>query len=156
MACHLTLEERDWLAQLRHQGANQKEIARAVARALPPSAESCGGTPWVVNTMPPKPSGRPQRRRGERPLARKMDDPQLNAVVRSKLAHEWSPEQIAGWMRRQGTDRRVSAQTIYAWIEQDANREHWQSFLRRRGKRPYARGKAPPAEMPPASISARK
>ena len=26
-----------------------------------------------------------------------------------------------------------------AWIEQDENREHWQSFLRRRGKRPYRR-----------------
>ncbi len=32
MAHHLTPQERDRIAQLRYQGANQKEIARAVAR----------------------------------------------------------------------------------------------------------------------------
>ena len=32
MAHHLTLEERDRIAQLQHQGADQKEIARAVGR----------------------------------------------------------------------------------------------------------------------------
>ena len=31
MARHLTMEERDRIAQLKHQGASQKEIARFVA-----------------------------------------------------------------------------------------------------------------------------
>jgi len=33
----------------------------------------------------------------------------------------------------------VSARTIYTWIEQDRHREHWKSYLRRRGKRPCRR-----------------
>ena len=33
MANHLTLEERDRIAQLRHQGADQKEIAHALGRS---------------------------------------------------------------------------------------------------------------------------
>lgn len=32
MANHLTVEERDRIAQLRHQGADQREIAKAVGR----------------------------------------------------------------------------------------------------------------------------
>lgn len=38
-------------------------------------------------------------------------------------------------MQQQDSDRCVSPQTIYAWIKQDESREHWESLLRRRGKR---------------------
>ncbi len=53
----------------------------------------------------------------------------------------------SGWRRRgsaatdrrpdegEDCDRRVSHQTIYAWIKQDPDRQHWESLLRRRGKR---------------------
>ena len=33
MASHLTLEERDRIAQLRHRGADQKEIPKALGRS---------------------------------------------------------------------------------------------------------------------------
>jgi len=36
----------------------------------------------------------------------------------------------------------LTARTIYSWIQRDEHREHWQSFLRRRGKRPFRRKKA--------------
>jgi len=39
------------------------------------------------------------------------------------------------------TQRRVSPQTIYTWIEQDDCPEHWKSFLRRRGRRHQRRKK---------------
>ena len=65
-----------------------------------------------------------------------MDDPQINASVRAGLTYEWSPEQIAGRMKEQQSDRSVASQTIYTWIKQDEHREHWETFLRRRGKRP--------------------
>ena len=86
-----------------------------------------------------------ERRRRERPLVRKMDDPQINAATRHGLAQDWSPEQIAGRLEQEHPDepdRRVSAQTIYHWIEQDADREHWRTHLRRRGKRPCRRKQA--------------
>jgi IS30 family transposase len=71
-----------------------------------------------------------------------MDDPRLNEMVRSGLTHEWSPEQIAGRLKHlhpEDPDKHVSHQTIYDWIEQDGHRNHWKSFLRRRGKRPTRR-----------------
>ena len=61
-----------------------------------------------------------------------MEEPEINEAVRAGLAQEWSPEQIAGRMRQQDSDRRVSSQTIYTWIKQDDEREHWESLLRLR------------------------
>jgi len=71
-----------------------------------------------------------------------MDDAQINEAVRAGLAQDWAPEQITGRMKQQypdDPDRRVSPQTIYSWIENDEDREHWESHLRRRGKRPRRR-----------------
>ena len=101
MANHLTLEERDRIAQLQHQGADQKEIARAIGRS--PSTISrelrrnrkCGGY-YAAQAQ-----REAQRRRQERPLMRKMEDPVINEVVRAGLAQEWSPEQIAGRLEQQ-------------------------------------------------------
>jgi transposase, IS30 family len=142
MAHHLTLEERDRIAQLRHQGADQKEIAQSVGRC--PSTISrelrrnrTGGAYHAAQAQ-----REAERRRRERPLTRKMEDPEINEAVRVGLAHEWAPAQIAGRMRQQDSDRHVSPQTIYTWIRQDEDREYWESFLRRRGKRPYRRKKA--------------
>ena len=85
-----------------------------------------------------------------------MDDPEINQAVREGLAQEWAPAQIAGRMKQQDCDRSVSPQTIYAWIKQDDEREHWESMLRRRGKRPYRRKNTAPRGMPPASAIVRK
>lgn len=142
MSQNLTLEERDWLARLRYQGANQKEIARKRGRSPSTNSRelrrnSMGGEYYAAQAQ-----REAERRRRERPLVRKMDDPRINEAVRSRLTHEWAPQQIAEQMRQQDTDRRVSAQTIYAWIKQDEHREHWESFLRRRGKRANSRKNA--------------
>jgi transposase, IS30 family len=135
MAHHLTPEERDRIAQLRYQGADQKEIAKAVGRC--PSTisrelqrNSTAGAYYATQAQ----WKAEQRRRG-RPLRRKMDDPAVNEAVRSGLAQEWAPEQIAGRMRQQDSHRRVSSQTIYTWIKRNEDRKHWESSLRRRGKR---------------------
>jgi IS30 family transposase len=142
MTKHLTLEERDSLARFRYLGANQKELAQKLGRS--PSTisrelrrNSVGGEYYAAQAQ-----REAERRRRERPLTRKMDDPEINATVRNRLTHEWAPQQIAGRMRQQDSDRCVSAQTIYAWIEQDEHREHWESFLRRRGKRANSRKNA--------------
>jgi IS30 family transposase len=123
-------------------GANQKELAQKLGRS--PSTisrelrrNSMGGEYYAAQAQ-----REAERRRRERPLTRKMDDPEINATVRDRLTHEWAPQQIAGRMRQQDSDRCVSAQTIYAWIEQDEHREHWESFLRRRGKRANSRKNA--------------
>jgi IS30 family transposase len=142
MANHLTLEERDRIAQLRHQGADQKEIAQAVKRCPSTISRELRRNRTDGEYFAAQAQREAERRRQERPLTRKMEIPAINAAVRAGLAHEWAPEQIAGRMRQQDSDRRVSAQTIYTWIKQDEHRKHWESFLRRRGKRPCRRKNA--------------
>lgn len=144
MARHLTLEERDRISQLLHQGADQKEIARAVGRSPATISRELRRNQTGNDYYAGQAQRKAARRRVERPLTRKMDDPELNESVRCGLVHAWAPEQIAGRLKQQHADcpeRHVSAQTIYTWIEQDEHREHWQSFLRRRGKRPFRRKK---------------
>jgi IS30 family transposase len=135
MANHLTSEERDRIAQLRCRGAEQQEIARTLGRSAATISRELRRNRTNDEYGAAQAQRQAERRRRERPLVRKMDDPKINETVRAGLARNWSPEQIAGRMRQQAADGRVSPQTIYAWIEQDENREHWESFLRRRGKR---------------------
>ena len=142
MASHLTLEERDRIAELRHQGANQKEIAEALGRCPSTISRELRRNRTGDGYYAAQAQREAQRRRRERPLVRKMDDPEINEIVRAGLAQEWAPEQIAGRMQQQDSQRRVSSQTIYTWIKQDEHREHWESHLRRRGKRPCPRKNA--------------
>jgi IS30 family transposase len=142
MANHLTLEERDRLAQLRHQGADQQEIAQALGRCPSTISRELRRNRTAGEYLAAQAQRQAKRRQRERPLVRKMDDPQIDDAVRAGLAHQWAPAQISGRMQQQDADRRVCSQTIYTWIKQDEDREHWQSFLRRRGKRPCRRKNA--------------
>lgn len=136
MARHLTMEERDRIAQMKHQGASQEDIARALDRS--PSTISrelqrngSGGEYFAGEAQ-----RRAERRRRERPFRRKMDDPQIKQAVCRGLAQYWSPEQIGGRLKVDESERlAVSARTIYAWIDSHEDRKHWRSFLRNRGKR---------------------
>ena len=135
MPSHLTTEERDRIAQLRAQDATPAEIARALGRSSSTLSRELkrngSGTDYFAGAAQQKAA----RRRRDRPLIRKMDDPELNETVRIGLTHEWSPEQIAGRLKQQAAEHSVSHQTIYTWIRQDKHRQHWEKYLRRRGKR---------------------
>jgi IS30 family transposase len=144
MASHLTPEERDRIAQLRHQRADQKEIACAVGRSPSTISRELQRNGTGDEYYAAQAQRQSEQRRRERPLVRKMEDPQINQAVRERLAEEWAPQQIAGRMKEQDCDRRVSHQTIYAWIKQDPDREHWESLLRHRGKRPWRRKNTAP------------
>lgn len=153
MACHLTFDDRDRIAQLRFQGFNQEEIARAIGRCPTTISRELrrNGTRGVYHAAAAQRMA--ERRRAQRPLVRKMDRPEINEAVRIGLVNEWSPEQIAGRMKQQSEQREqdqppqtVSPQTIYTWIDGDEHREHWKGFLRRRGKRPYRRKPAKKSE----------
>ena len=139
MASHLTLEERDRIAQLLHQGADQKEIANALGRCPSTISRELRRNRTGDQYYAGRAQRESERRCRERPILHKMDDPQINEAVRAGLAQDWAPEQITGRMKQKHPDcpdRRVSPQTIYDWIKQDEDREHWESHLRRRGKRP--------------------
>jgi len=142
MARHLTSAERDRLAQLHHQGCLPSEIAKALQR----DPSTIGRELRRNRTGKDYFAGQAQRqaaeRRSNRPLKRKLDQPELQEAVRRGLADNWSPEQIAGDQKRQHPDdprQQISPQRSYDWIEQDEDCGHWKGFLRRRGKRPARR-----------------
>src|SRR5580704_5594476 len=149
MSSQLTVQERDHIAQLRHQGADQKEIATALGRDPSTISRELRRNRTGEHYYAGQAQQECERRRRERPLVRKLDDPELNQSVRAGLAQAWSPEQIAGRLEQQHPerpDRRVAPQTIYHWIQQDPHREHWESCLRRRGKRPSRRKNTAPGD----------
>ena len=139
MRNHLTLEERDRIAQLRHSGANGKEIAQRLQRSESTIGRELDRNSLDGEYLAGQAQQQSDQRRRERPLKRKMDDPQINQFVRHGLAQEWSPEQVASRLEQQEGEPSISHQTIYAWIKQDKHRKHWEARLRRRGKRPSRR-----------------
>ena len=76
-------------------------------------------------------------RRADRPFVKKINQPETNERVRLGLTKYWSPEQIAGRMTHDAlhSGSRVSRSSIERWIKNDSQRIHWETFLRRRGKR---------------------
>jgi IS30 family transposase len=143
MASHLTLEERDRIAQMRHQGAGQNRIAEALNRSPSTISRELRRNGTGAQYFAAQAQERAQRRRQQRPIIRKMERPEINQAVRHGLTQYWSPGQIAGRLKRESSqgEAPLTARTIYSWIQRDEHREHWQSFLRRRGKRPFPRKK---------------
>ena len=161
MARHLTMEERDRIAQLKHQGASQQEIARVLQRNPSTISRELRRNGSGNEYFAAQAQHRAVCRRRERPLMRKMDDPEIRGTVCRGLAQYWSPEQIAGRIELDATDEEltVSARTIYTWIDNDKDCKRWRSFLRNRGKR-GERSKRPdrigaPIDQRPKIIEAR-
>ena len=124
----LTLEEREVISQMHYSGSGPTAIARCLDRS--PSTISrelrrnCSPQGYRAVTAQKQTS----KRRRERSLTRKMDDPQINEAVRTGLSQEWSPEQIAGRQQRDQLNqpsRCVSRQTIYRWLETCEYRSHF-------------------------------
>lgn len=146
MVQKLIMDEREQIAQFLSHGLSQAEIARRLGRH--PSTisrerrrNSEGGEYRA---------SRAQQKAAVRRLVRrqKLADPELKETVCGGLSQRWSPEQIAGRLRREHPEerhRRVSHMTIYRWIRCDPDRRLWKSFLRFGSRRntPETRGKLP-------------
>ena len=78
MPTHLTIAERDRLAQLRTEGYSQKEIAEELNRSASTISRelrrNCIGETYYAGQA----QQCAQQRRCERPLEAKLDDPELN------------------------------------------------------------------------------
>ena len=112
----LTLTEREAISRGLACGASLRQISRQLHRA-----------PSTVSREVWRHGGRRRYRaaaadraawaRGRRPKrCRLATHPALRAAVATKLAQKWSPQQIAGWLRRAYPDdptMRVSHETIY-------------------------------------------
>ena len=143
---HLALEERERLAASKAEGLSLRAIAARLGRAastisrelrrnalpkgghLPVHAEGCYR----------------ERRRRQAVLER---DAKLGRFVRERLLEGWTPEQIAGWLRR-GEERGlrpVSTETIYAFLHRAGQKAEklWKLLPRGRAKRARRRARQP-------------
>src|SRR3712207_3758259 len=99
----LTSEERYMLAALRRQGHNQSEIARAlgrhrstVCRELRRNSTRADGRSRSFTAQERTNGRRSRSRRNTRFSAEDF------ALVDELLCRQWSPEQVAGYLRRTG------------------------------------------------------
>lgn len=139
---HLSRLERQRIATLRAQRLGVREIARRIDRS--PSTVSRE----LRRNLAPHDNGRYDadlaharaRQRAGRPRAPRLaDDRQLRAVVQAKLELEWSPEQIAAYLRRAFPDRpgwHVCHETIYQALYRGTSGLSRELTLRLRTGRP--------------------
>jgi IS30 family transposase len=136
----LTPAERYMLAALRRQGLNQSEIARAlgrhrstVSRELRRNSTRADGR-YRASTAQERTNGR--RSRSRRNLRFSAQD---FALVEELLCLQWSPEQVAGHLRRAGL-LSISHETIYRHVWRDKREggllhTHLRGARKRRRKR---------------------
>jgi IS30 family transposase len=150
MASHLTVEEREVIAQMHRAGKMQTQIADRIGRSKSTISRelrrnrSRNGY-WAVAAQ-----RKAERRRSARPWVAKMQRPEVRRYVGERLRQRWSPDQIAGRSQRdfpRDRWRHISPPTIYAWIRADETREkRWRRYLRRLGRKRPAwenRGRLP-------------
>lgn len=141
----LTAYERDLLAIWKTKGVSNKECARRLGRN--PSTigrelrrnyfrDSEGNRHYVAIHAQAKAQAREYKKaHSKHPLK----NPDVYAYVVSKLRDGWSPDSIAGRLRKEhphNKDWWITAETIYRWIYQPEQIEKgWYEYLRRKQKK---------------------
>ena len=115
-ARHLTLEEREEISRGLAAGQSLRQIAAVLGRAPSTVAREIEANGGRSNYRAAR-ADRAAVVRRRRPKPCKLaTSPQLQAMVEAKLEKRWSPEQIAGWLKRTYPDEvelQVSHETIY-------------------------------------------
>jgi IS30 family transposase len=136
MASHFTFREREILYRLLKAKKSKSEIAKVMGRDRSTIYREVGRNTGGRGYRPKQAQRKAEERRLKCRREPKMDDPRLKSSVIRLLKKAWSPDQIAGWLRREfphKPEKRVSHQTIYTWIAREA--PELRSHLRRGGKR---------------------
>jgi IS30 family transposase len=143
---HLTLQERERLAALKVEGLSLRAIAARLGRAASTiSRELRRNALPKGGYLPAHAEGSYLERRQR--LAVLERDAKLGRFVRDRLLEGWTPEQIAGWLRR-GEERGlrpVSLETIYAFVHRPGQKGEklWKLLPRGRGRRGRRRARPP-------------
>src|SRR3982751_2707296 len=119
----LELEERERLAALKAEGLSLRAIARALGGAASTISRELRRNALPKGGYLPVHAQGCYRERRQRPAVLERDA-KLGRFVRERLLEGWTPEQIAGWLKR-GEERglgRVSVETIYALIHPPGER----------------------------------
>ena len=160
MAAHLTLAERQFLHRMAKAKKTKAEIGAlmnrhrsTIYRELKRNSNAWGYRPEAAQRLAVK-----RRQACRRPYKLKQLDMRL--YVSERLMKAWSPEQIAGRMRRdfpRQAEWRVSAPSIYAWIKRYApSRGRWLRRAQRYVQTPRIRPDYVRIEGRPAVINRRR
>jgi IS30 family transposase len=135
MATHLSADEREFIAVQLETGRPVSWIAKTLGRARTTIDRELKRNSLKHCYTAHAAQQRAERRHAEaRRKSRKMLRPELRPLVIEYLRRHWSPEQIAGALKRQfPQDRRLhlTGQTIYTWIATDDHCRVWKKCLRR-------------------------
>lgn len=120
MYYHLTQQQRIELSLLLQLGHSQRNAAlvlgvspSTVSRELQRNKKPSGTYHAIYARLQAK----ARRLSANQHLRKLLGNEQLETFIADKLVQQqWSPEQIAGWLRRHGVAMRVCAQTIYDWV----------------------------------------
>ena len=142
---HLSPAERDQIAELKAEGLSLRAIALRLRRAASTISRELRRNALESGAYRAHIADGAYLLRRQRPAVLECD-PSLAAYVTDRLAEGWTPEQIAGRLRRGGERglRDVSAETIYAWIFRDGQRDQglWRYLPRRRPRRGRRKARA--------------
>src|SRR5919202_3989048 len=143
---HLELEERERLAALKAEGLSLRAIARALGRAASTvSRELRRNALPEGGYLPVHAEGCYRERRQRQAVLER--DAELGRFVRERLLEGWTPERIAGWLKR-GEERQlrpVSTETVYAFVHRPGRNGEglWRLLPRGRARRGRRRARQP-------------
>lgn len=112
----LTLAEREEISRGLAAGTSRRQIAQALQRAPSTISREVARNTTSQSYRATRADERAWDRARRPKLSRLTLNRQLRYIVSTKLALDWSPEQIAGWLKRTYPDEeslRVSHETIY-------------------------------------------
>jgi len=143
---HLRLEERERLAALKGEGLSLRGIAARLGRAASTVSRELRRNALPRGGYLPVHAEGCYRERRQRPAVLERDE-RLGRFVRERLLEGWTPEQIAGWLRR-GEERGlrvVSPETIYAFVHRAGQKAEklWKLLPRGRARRGRRRARQP-------------
>jgi len=151
---HLSIEERESIWELQHEGKGPRGIGREIGRSASTISRELRRNSYLFHGKKaiyrPSTAQRKYAARRER-CKRKvlLEDEGLQRVVERLIIEQgWSPEQVENRLKMEGSQYRVSYTTIYRWLyagnyswRPDAQRfKQMVLHLRRRGRRKGVNG----------------
>lgn len=139
----LNPQERDLLALWKAEHLSVRECARRMGRNVSSLSRELKRNSWKgEHYVAIHAQGNADRRETEKAHGKKeLKNPDVYEYVTGRLRDGWSPDQIAGRLKRDHPNNKyfwITAETIYRWIyreEQIKIDQPWYEYLRRKQKR---------------------
>jgi IS30 family transposase len=136
---HLSIDEREQIAQLRNEGTGVSEIARQLERDKGTISRELkrNGAPLYKSYTPCRAQHRSDERRRAASHRERLRDETIRQYVHDKLFAGWAPEQISGRLPLEHRGLSISTEAIYQYIydAKSEDREDLIACLRRSHKK---------------------